>query len=149
MGKFEQLTKYIPLVKNGNIGEWAIDTNNDGTPEHPIQMPYVNYSEMVNAFREDLFRYCELHPELEHTKYIETLAASGLEWSGESMKAADVSALEPKCVIALLVGAVRAERFWEILFQFCIESRKEQLRRALCSSCFLAIVPMVVNYQQT
>ena len=36
-----------------------------------------------------------------------------------------------------------------ILFQFCIESRKEQLRRALCSSCFLAIVPMVVNYQQT
>lgn len=113
MGKFEQLTKYIPLVKNGNIGEWLIDTNNDGTPEHPIQTPYVNYSEMVNAFHEDLFRYCELHPELEHTKYIETLAASGLEWSGESMKAADVSAFEPKCVIALLVGAVRAERFWD------------------------------------
>ena len=45
-----------------------------------------------------------------------------------------------------LAGACRPQL---ILFQFCIESRKEQLRRALCSSCFLAIVPMVVNYQQT
>ena len=46
----------------------------------------------------------------ELNRYGEILERNGLEW-GESMSAADVSTLDAQCVMALLVGAVRAERF--------------------------------------
>ena len=39
MSKFEQLTKYIAVLDGDNFGTWIIDRENDGTPEHPIQMP--------------------------------------------------------------------------------------------------------------
>lgn len=111
MSKFGFLTKYIPMIQSDSIGEWIVDKENDGTPEHPIQMPFVGYSRMVDSFQEDLYKYCDEHPEYEHTRYGETLEKSNIEWSTESMQAADVSKLDAKCVIALLIGAVRAERF--------------------------------------
>lgn len=45
MNKFEQLIKYIPLIQDDKFGEWIIDKENDGTPEHPFHMPFVNYSQ--------------------------------------------------------------------------------------------------------
>ena len=47
MSKFDILTKYIHIIQVDSIGEWVIDKENNGTPEHPIQMPFVDYSEMV------------------------------------------------------------------------------------------------------
>lgn len=41
---YESLIKYLPLLSSDGIGDWVIDKENDGTSEHPIQMPYVNYS---------------------------------------------------------------------------------------------------------
>lgn len=111
MNKFEQLIKYIPLIQDDKFGEWIIDKENDGTPENPIHMPFVNYSQTVDSFHEDLYKFCEEHPEYEHTCYGETLEANGLKWGMESMEAADASSLDAKCVIALLMGAVRAEHF--------------------------------------
>lgn len=111
MNKFGFLTKYIPMIQSDNIGEWIVDKENDGTPEHPIQMPFVGYSRMVDSFQEDLYKFCDEHPEYEHTRYGETLEKNNTEWSTESMQAADVSKLDAKCLIALLIGAVRAERF--------------------------------------
>ncbi len=111
MSKFSFLTKYIQMIQSDRIGEWIVDKENDGTPEHPIQMPFVGYSRMVDSFHEDLYKYCDEHPEYEHTRYGETLEKNNIEWSTESMQAADVSKLDAKCVIAILIGAVRAERF--------------------------------------
>lgn len=111
MSKFDILTKYISMIQSDSIGEWIIDKENDGTPEHPIQMPFVGYSKMVDSFQEDLYTFCEEHPEYEHTRYGETLEKNNLKWSTESMEAADVSKLDAKSVLALLMGAVRAERF--------------------------------------
>lgn len=111
MSKFEVLTKYISIIQSDSIGEWIVDKENDGTSEHPIQMPFVGYSRMVDSFQEDLYNFCDEHPEFEHTRYGETLEKNNIEWSTESMQAADVSQLDAKCVIALLIGAVRAERF--------------------------------------
>ena len=39
---YESLIKYLPLLSSDGIGDWVIDKENDGTSEHPIQMPYVN-----------------------------------------------------------------------------------------------------------
>jgi hypothetical protein len=38
MSKFDVLTKYISMIQLDSIDEWIIDKENDGTPEHPIQM---------------------------------------------------------------------------------------------------------------
>lgn len=40
MRKFESLTKYLSQLSDDSFGTWIVDRENDGTPEHPIQMPY-------------------------------------------------------------------------------------------------------------
>ena len=111
MSKFAELTKYLPLLEDDNIGSWIIDHENDGTPEHPIQMPFVNYSEMVHRFIDDVYDFSDNNKDFELTRYGEILERNGLEWGSESMSEADVSSLDAQCVMALIMGAVRAERF--------------------------------------
>ena len=111
MNKFENLIKYLPLLEDDNFGTWIIDRENDGTLEHPIQMPFVNYSEMVHHFIEDVYDFSENNKDFKLTRYGEILEKNGLEWGSRSMSEADVSALDGQCVMALIMGAVRAERF--------------------------------------
>ncbi|MDY3291738.1 MAG: DUF6508 domain-containing protein, partial [Parolsenella sp.] len=51
------------------------------------------------------------HPEYELTHYHDILERNGLEWDSQAMSGADVSELDGQAVMALLLGAVRAERF--------------------------------------
>ena len=111
MSKFDILTQYISMIQTDNIGEFVIDKENDGTPEHPIQMPFVGYSEMVHNFIDDVYTFEESNKDMELTRYGEILKDNGLEWDSESMKSADISNLNLQCVMALIMGAVRAERF--------------------------------------
>ena len=111
MKKFENLIKYLPLLEDDNIGTWIIDRENDGTPEHPIQMPFVNYSEIVHHFIKDVYDFEEKNKDFELTRYGEILEKNGLEWGSKSMSEADVSSLDGQCVMALIMGAIRAERF--------------------------------------
>ena len=111
MNKFENLIKYLPLLENDSIGTWIIDRENDGTREHPIQMPFVNYSEMVHHFIDDVYDFNDKNKDFELTRYGEILEKNGLEWGSKSMSEADVSVLDGQCIMALIMGAVRAERF--------------------------------------
>ena len=111
MSKLDILTKYISMIQTDNIGEFVIDKENDGTPEHPIQMPFVGYSEMVHNFIDDVYTFEKSNKDMELTRYGEILKDNGLEWDSESMKSADISNLNLQCVMALIMGAVRAERF--------------------------------------
>ena len=40
---YEKLTSFIPLIDKRSLGEWFVNHKNDGSPEHPIQMPFVVY----------------------------------------------------------------------------------------------------------
>ena len=111
MSKFEKLTKYLEILDGDSFGTWIIDRENDGTIEHPRRMPYVNYTEMVYSFIQDIHDFSESNPEFELMCYGEILEKNGLEWKAKSMREADVSSLDAQCVLALLMGAVRAERF--------------------------------------
>ena len=111
MNKFNNLIKYLPLLEDDNFGAWVIDRENDGTPEHPIQMPFVNYSEMVHHFIGDVYDFSENNKDFKLTRYGEILEKNGLEWGSKSMSEANVSYLDAQCVMALIMGAVRAERF--------------------------------------
>ncbi len=120
MSKYDELTAFIPILKGDTFGEWIVDQENDGSPEHPIQLPFVRYTAAVDRFIEALYQFCETHPEYEHTRYGDTLEAYNLKWNADYMANADVSHAEAKLVIALLIGAVRADRFSEgALLDFC------------------------------
>ena len=111
MNRYERLTRYLAQLDDDNVGTWITDKENDGSPEHPIQMPFVNYSDMVHHFLDDVYEYVETCKDLGLNKYGEILERNGLEWGAKSMSEADVSKLDAQCVMALIVGAVRAERF--------------------------------------
>lgn len=111
MSKFDVLTKYIPMLQADIIGEWVFDKENDVTPECPIQMAFVNYSEMVRNFINDVYTFEENNKDMELTRYSDILKENGLEWDTESMGNADVSNMNAQCVLALIMGSVRAERF--------------------------------------
>jgi len=111
MSKFDILTKYISMIQSDSIGEWIIDRENDGTLERPIQIPFVDYSEIVRNFINDVYTFEESNNDMELTRYGDILKDNGIEWDTESMKNADVSILNVQCVLALIMGAVRAERF--------------------------------------
>ncbi|MBI1630112.1 DUF6508 domain-containing protein [Bacillus safensis] len=119
MSQFEILTKYIPMHQEDRIGEWVIDQENDGTAERPIQMPFVHYSETVQRFIEDVYTFAEQHQEMELTRYSEILLENGIEWGANDMEHVDISNVNAQCVLALIMGVVRAERFTDgAIFNF-------------------------------
>lgn len=79
MGKFESLTRYLILFENGAVGTWVIDKENDGTPEHPFKMPYVNYSEIVHKFIGDIYDFYNKNEDLDMGHYGEILEQNGLK----------------------------------------------------------------------
>ena len=81
---YESLTCFLPDLNTSKAGEWYTDKKNDGTREHP---------------------------EFSLNKYGEILKEQNIEWGTRSMCASDVSSLSGQQVMALLMGAVRAERF--------------------------------------
>lgn len=111
MKKFEIMTKYIPLITLENFGEWIVDRENDGTSEHPITMPFVNYSEMVRAFISDVYEFEKNNKDFMLTRYADILKENGIEQS--TADKADISAKDGQVVMALIMTAVRAERFCE------------------------------------
>lgn len=80
MNKFETLTKYLPQLGEDEIGTWFIDRENDGTPEHPIQMPFVNYSAMVHHFIDDVYAFNDDNKDFGLNHYYDILEQNGLEW---------------------------------------------------------------------
>jgi len=111
MIKLDVLTKYIPMIQSDIVGEWVIDKENDGTPEYPIQILFVDYSELVHNSNDDFYTFEEGNKDMELTRYGDILKDNGLEWGTESMKHAVVSNFNAQCVLVLIMAAVRAESF--------------------------------------
>ena len=109
--KFEILIKYIPLLKEDNVEFLEIE-NND-VIEDLIQIPGINYSRLVEQFINDVYIFKKNNKDMQLTSYSDILKENGLEWNGKSMKEADVSLLNEQCIIALILGAIRADRFCE------------------------------------
>lgn len=65
MGTFEKLTKYLLQLDGEEFGAWYIDRENDGTPDHPIQMPFVHYFVLVHPVIVDVYEYVDAHEDIE------------------------------------------------------------------------------------
>ncbi|MGI5892248.1 MAG: DUF6508 domain-containing protein [Bacillota bacterium] len=117
---YESLTSLLPKLQGAEFGEWIIDRENAGSPEHPKQFPFVAYGRSVTDLENAIYRFIDEHKEMELTRYVDILEEANIKWDAPSMKYADVSALDGRTVMALLVGAVRAERFCDgALLAFC------------------------------
>ncbi len=117
---YESLTSLLPKLQGAKYGDWIIDKENNGSPEHPKQLPFVVYDRVVTDLETAIYRLIDEHKEIELTRYGDILGAANIKWDIQSMRYADVSALDGRTVMALLVGAVRAERFCDgALLAFC------------------------------
>lgn len=95
---FEELTAFLPKLQDKNYGEWIVDKENDGTPEHPIQFPFVAYNRIVEDFMDAAYAFIDAHKEMELTRYHDILSESNIEWDSESMKNADVASLDGRTI---------------------------------------------------
>lgn len=110
---YESLTKYLDEFTGTEFGTWIVDKKNDGTPEHPLEFPFVNYSRVVDQFIHDVYSFVDNHEEMGLHSYQKVLEENGIKWNAKSMETAVVDDLDAKCVIALIFGVIRAERFSE------------------------------------
>ncbi len=108
---YEGLTCLLPELDASKAGEWYADKKNNGTRKQTIQFPFVVYEEAVNKLVDNIYVFEKEHPEYSLNKYGEILKEQNIEWGTRSMCAADVSSFSGQQVMALLMGAVRAERF--------------------------------------
>ena len=110
---FEALTAFLPELKECKYGEWIVDNENDGSPEHPVHFPYVVYGRTVDAFRDAVYQYFREHQDMEMTSYHEIITNAGLECSMDAFEKADVSTLNGQTIMAMFIAVFRAERFCE------------------------------------
>lgn len=111
MRNLDLLLKYIPLIEGDEIGEWVFVEVNDGSKEKPFRMPYVKYSEVVDNFLEDFYEFQNINEDIDLFHYHKILEENNIEWNKVSMVNADVSMVNAECILALITGAIRAERF--------------------------------------
>lgn len=110
---YENLTKYLDEFTGTEFGTWIVGDKSDGTLEHPLQFPFVNYSRVVDQFIDDVYSFVDNHEEMGLHSYIKILEDNGIKWSWEPMVKAEVDNLDAQCIIALIFGAIRADRFGE------------------------------------
>ena len=111
-GTYSSLISFIPRLKGKQYGEvYPKEQTGDGSIENPYQMPYFVYSNVVNEFVEEIHKFDKEHPEFQLNKYIDLLLINGLQWDEEIMTKAEVSELNGQAVMALILGAIRAEKF--------------------------------------
>lgn len=73
-------------------------------------MSFDQYKSIEWKLQKELCRFEMKHPEFEMNRFIKTLEENDLEWSMNEMHAVDVSKLNLKAVLALLVGIFCSEK---------------------------------------
>ena len=70
---YEKLTKYLDEFTGAEFGTWIVDDKSDGTLEHPLQFPFVDYSRVVDQFIHDVYSFVDNHEEMGLHNYIKLL----------------------------------------------------------------------------
>ena len=77
---FESLTRFIHQFEGkSDFGERPADCGHAGTPDDPIRLPSMEYSQMVRELEDSFLSFVGDYPELCLTRYGEILEAAGLE----------------------------------------------------------------------
>ena len=131
-GRFWTLTKYIGRFTGSDpYGYWVTDEKGDGSPENPFHFPWVNYRLPVDSFIVEANQFAFNHPEFK--SYIDVLERHGIKWDHDDMCRAKIDELDEECLVALIVGSVRAEKFCDSAFlrfleEGCVQKWLKKLR---------------------
>lgn len=109
---YEALTKYVGQFEE--VGTWVVDRENDGSAEHPIQLPNMSYSQTIMKFVSEMDAFMVYN-------YGDVLKKNNIQW-GMEMGNVDVSEFSAEDILALLTGAVRAETFCDGAFASFVKS---------------------------
>ena len=82
---YESLTKYLDKFTGTEFGTSIVGEKSDGTLEHPLQFPFVNYSTVVDHFIDDVYSFVDNHEEMGLHSYIKILEKNGIKRSAEQM----------------------------------------------------------------
>lgn len=130
---YKGLTDYLLRIKDIEYGKWYPEKQaGDGSLERPFQMPFVVYNDIVDGLIREVYRFEEEHPEYGLNRYHQILEKHNIRWDAQEMTNADVSAMDGQGVMALVLAAIRAERFCDgalldFLKKGCIQKWLERL----------------------
>lgn len=130
---YKSLTDYLSQIKDIEFGKWYPEKQTgDGSMERPFQMPFVVYDDIVEGLIREVYRFEEEHSEYGLNRYNQIWEKNHIAWSDQEMTNADVSEIDGQGVMALLLAAIRAERFCDgalldFLRKGCIQKWLERL----------------------
>ena len=110
MQKYKILTDYITLMKTDEQGKWKFPSHNEN---EPAQMPFVSYSELIYKFIKDFYSFCNAHPEYDAENYKSILSEQGIKAQPSVLKETNVSNIDDKTMIVMIMCVIRMERFCE------------------------------------
>ena len=76
----EAWTQYLPELNEAECGDWVIDTQNDGPPEHPKHFPVINYDTIIDKIWHAIYAFEKSYPDYQLAKYDGILAKSDIVW---------------------------------------------------------------------
>ena len=113
MKRFEPLTSLIPALEAEEThGQWILDHEHAGTDDDPIQMPFVGYTVAEIELVKAVYICDHNNPDLGSHDYYDVLEEYGLD-DQEAFNNADVIQLDARCVLAMILYVIRADRFCE------------------------------------
>ena len=116
---FETLTAILHRLEKSPYAKVPEQTG-DGSAENPYEMLHFQYCDAVKDLIRVSMRFVEEHEEWNLYDYEGILEFAGIPEDNNALKKADVSSLDGKTVMAMIVAIVRAERFCDgILLEFC------------------------------
>ncbi len=108
MGKYDAITKYIPVIKTMKADEYYVMTgnvNNNSFRPSPVLdeliMAIIDFSNCMKESKDDFLWYKRV------------LEENGIDPKPSSLQEIDVSNLNAKCVLGMMNEAISQERFGE------------------------------------
>ncbi|MDD7367021.1 MAG: DUF6508 domain-containing protein [Clostridiales bacterium] len=98
---YSSLTRYIPLFDENQPARWRGRSNGF----------FTAYPAAVDRFVDAVCAFVAENADMALNRYHALLEKRGIKWEQYAMTRADVSRMDAQGVMALVVGAVRAERF--------------------------------------
>ena len=119
LSHFTVLTKYIHKIEESLSSLDRTTLENEGNSLLPNQGLNISSVYPLHEFEVEFYQFSDAHPEYHLISYGEILEKNGLKWDHEEITNADPSELDAQGVLALMMGAVRAEhQSGETLYEF-------------------------------
>lgn len=109
--RYYELTRFLPIFDADHYGEWYTDNSADGSFEHPFHLPFFSYNDDIEEFSSAVRFFIDNHPEMGLEHYKEILRENSIEI--ETIKEVDISKCDGRCICAMIVANVLAEKFCE------------------------------------